>query len=242
MRKQTNDWQLVTFLIVILKLNYGSVKFMIRRTLYFVRHGLREDFENPAWKETCNNPWDPPLSANGRAQAADAGRFFAGKKIQTIFSSPFLRTLETAQAVAERCGAPVCREEAIGEWLNPAWHSVPPSWLSAEAAAKRLPAVDVSYKTLVHARFPESGEGLEVRERCQRFLHSILGEASHGNLVFVSHGSPLGQCMDFLLGSMEGIDFGMAAITEVEQTGSSFRLIHSGSGHLQVEDTIRRFV
>jgi len=214
---------------------------MIKRALYFVRHGLREDFENPAWKETCENPWDPPLSANGREQAADVGAFFAEKTIHSIFSSPFMRTLETAQAVAEGCGAPIRIEEGLCEWLNPAWHDVPPMWLSAVAAAGCFPAVDPSCRTIARARYPESDETLEVRKRCRQFLDHILYQQSFGNLVFVSHGSPMGQCVGHLLGSLEGIDFSMAAITGIVQEGSDFRLLQSGCGHLRVLDATGRF-
>jgi broad specificity phosphatase PhoE len=214
---------------------------MIKRTLYFVRHGLREDFENPAWKESCGNPWDPPLSANGRGQAADVGAFFADKKIHSIFSSPFLRTLETAQAVAAGCGAQIRTEEGICEWLNPEWHALPPSWHSADTAVKLFPAVDPTYQTMVHARYPETAERIHVRERCRRCLAHILHENPSGNLVFVTHGSPLGQCVDHLLGSLEGIDFSMAAITQIVQQGSKFRLLGSGCGHLRVLDETGRF-
>lgn len=215
---------------------------MNRRRLYFVRHGLREDFENESWRETAENPWDPPISACGREQAADIGAFFAEKTIHGIFSSPFLRTLETAQAVACACGAPVWMEEALCEWLNPEWHNVPPRWLSPAEAAERFPAVDAAYVSKARAIYPEAAESREVLERCKKFLDALLRDRLTGDLVFVTHGSPLGQGMAHLLGGTEGIDFRMAAITELEQNGSEFHLLRSGCDHLRVLDDVGRFV
>ena len=215
---------------------------MIRRRLYFVRHGLREDFENAAWRDTAENPWDPPLSAAGRDQAAEIGIFFADRVVHGIFASPFLRTLETAQAVSTASGAPVWMEEALCEWLNPEWHRVPPRWSSPGEAAVQFPGVELPYDSRVKARYPEAEEGLEVRGRCRVFLNSVLRDERPGDLVFVTHGSPLGQCMGHLLGGTDGIDFRMAAITELEQNGEKFRLLRSGCEHLRVLDEIGRFV
>lgn len=215
---------------------------MKQRRLYFVRHGLREDFQNAEWKETAENPWDPPLSLDGRAQAADIGAYFAGKTVQRIYASPFLRTLETAAAISEACGTVVWMEQALCEWLNPVWHQQPPRWLNPDEAAARFPGVDPSYASRVFACFPEKDQGEEVRARCQLFLAEILADDDEGDLVFVTHGSPLGQCMTLLLGHADEVDFRMAAITELLQNGRDLRLLHSGCEHLNVLDEIGRFV
>lgn len=215
---------------------------MIHRRLYFVRHGLREDFENEIWRVTAENPWDPPLSADGRGQAGDIRAFFTDMNIHGIFSSPFLRTLETAQAVSSGCGAPVWIEEALCEWLNPGWHTVPPRWLPPADAASRFPCVDRTYATTAHAVYPETDEAGEVRARCTLFLDSVLHGDLPGNLVFVTHGAPLAQCMAHLLGGTDGTDFRMAAITELEQHGAEFQLLRSGCAHLRILDELHRFV
>lgn len=215
---------------------------MMSRRLYFVRHGLREDFQNAGWQASADNPWDPPLSADGRKQALDVGNWFADKAIEVVFSSPFLRTLETAQAVSAACGAPIRMEEALCEWLNPEWHNLPPRWSTPTEAASLFSGVDEAYVSKGRAVYPEAGEGQEVRARCQGFLERLLSEQAPGDVVFVSHGSCLGQCMDILLGTMEGVDFRMAAITEVSQTGNNFSLVHSGCGHLRLLDDIHRFI
>ena len=40
------------------------------RRLWLVRHGSRRDFEEPEWAARAARPFDPPLSARGRREAA----------------------------------------------------------------------------------------------------------------------------------------------------------------------------
>src|SRR5438067_653351 len=69
-------------------------------TLFLVRHG-----------ETLNNragrfqPYDTPLSDEGRAQARQLAERLAGEKpIHALYSSDLARTMETAQIVGKRLG------------------------------------------------------------------------------------------------------------------------------------------
>ena len=81
------------------------------RTVWLVRHGNRQDFVDRSWRETAARPHDPPLSADGREQARETGRFLAGEPIDHLFASPFLRAVETAarRAAGERIAIPANR-------------------------------------------------------------------------------------------------------------------------------------
>jgi broad specificity phosphatase PhoE len=46
------------------------------------------------------------------------------EKIAHIFASPFLRTVQTANAVAEMLNLPIKLETGLSEWLNPVWGKV----------------------------------------------------------------------------------------------------------------------
>ena len=62
---------------------------------------------------------DPPLSPEGRAQADALARRLAGVRIDRIISSPMLRALETARAIATDRPIEVdqrLREEDCGRW------------------------------------------------------------------------------------------------------------------------------
>jgi broad specificity phosphatase PhoE len=72
----------------------------VSMSLYFMRHGEREDFVDREWKEKAQefggNPDDPPLSAAGRLQAHDTAlslqRYLRQSKVDpknvVILSSP----------------------------------------------------------------------------------------------------------------------------------------------------------
>lgn len=85
------------------------------RHLYFVRHGMREDVENPAWREAAENPCDPPLSPTGLRQAHDFAETLRGAGIRHVFSSPFLRALHTAHPLAAGLGLPLRVEPGLSE-------------------------------------------------------------------------------------------------------------------------------
>ncbi len=43
------------------------------RKVIIMRHGHRQDEEDPLWHRNAKRPWDPPLSDKGRAQVTTAG-------------------------------------------------------------------------------------------------------------------------------------------------------------------------
>lgn len=76
--------------------------------LILVRHGLPAD----AHSRTAFNPG---LSDEGKEQARQTGERLSEEPIDAIFSSPLLRSLETAQPLAERLRLPIRQLEEIGE-------------------------------------------------------------------------------------------------------------------------------
>ncbi len=211
------------------------------RNLYFVRHGMRADFENPSWRDTADNPHDTPLSPTGLAQADDVAAALADARIDRVFSSPFLRALETAHPLAAALDAPLCIEPGLCEWLNPAWFSAPPRWMSVTDAAARFPRVDTGYEPALIPEFPELVETEHVFARVRRTLDLVLARHSSGNLAFFAHGASLAQGIAGLIGGLEGIDLRTAAITHIAIAPAGPRLVASGSGHLRSKDGELRF-
>ena len=66
-------------------------------TVYLVRH---------AEKETTP-PDNPPLTEAGKARAEELARVLGQAKIQTIISSQYARTQQTAEPTAKRFGVPI---------------------------------------------------------------------------------------------------------------------------------------
>ena len=64
-------------------------------TYFIVRHAEKEG------SGTAMMQSDPPLSAAGQKQAQDLKRFLEGKKIKTIYSTNYARTVATAEPIRQ---------------------------------------------------------------------------------------------------------------------------------------------
>lgn len=159
-----------------------------RRSIWLVRHASRLDFAHPAWSDSAPRPFDPPLSALGHAQAERVAARLAREPIRYLFSSPFLRCLETAAPIARRTGTPIAIEPALSEWLNPEWFPAAPEVLPPEAAGERFAEVDRTYVPAGVACYPESAE--QARARAARAAR-LLAARFPGDLVLVCHGASL---------------------------------------------------
>lgn len=209
--------------------------------IYLIRHGIRRDFEDPAWKLSAENPDDPPLAAAGLGQAEDIARALVGSGIGAIYSSPFLRALQTAGPAAGLLGVPVRIEPGFGEWLSPDFFSGPPRLLSPEEAAAICPQVERSYRPAHVPGGLEADETVEVRERVKSSLESIMRRAPEESFAVFTHGSPLVQAVVGLLGRLEDVDTRMGSITRIACGDGKFTLVSSDCHHLRQTDTHLRF-
>ena len=201
--------------------------------LFFVRHGLRRDTVDPLWAASADEPHDPPLCERGLAQADAVGRSLRGQSIEAVYSSPFLRALQTADAIAASLGLPVCVEPAFGEWLNPQWMSARPALLDERERKRRFPRVDDTYQPRGRSDFPEVDETREVRSRVCRAMEALWRDFPGQPFVVVSHGSPLGQLMAWMVPGVSGLNLDVASITRIDRARGGCRLMHSGVEHLQ---------
>lgn len=76
------------------------------KCLFIIRHGERLDKVNPLWSKNALRPHDTPLSKTGFKQAQRLGKWLYGKlpinHPIAIFSSPFIRCVQTADAIADQ--------------------------------------------------------------------------------------------------------------------------------------------
>jgi broad specificity phosphatase PhoE len=164
------------------------------QVVWIARHANRLDFVNPDWFLTAERRYDPPLSDDGFIQAKQLARRLKGEKITQIFASPFLRTVQTANAVAEALDLPIKLETGLSEWLNPAWMTEEPEKLSIPALAKLFPRIDVSYTSRIAAKYPETHE--QVRSRSGQTARCLATEYFPQEILLVAHGaSVLGGAM-----------------------------------------------
>jgi len=172
-----------------------------------VRHASPVDFGTPGVTDD-----DRPLTDAGRAAAEELAAEFDGYGLTAIYSSPYLRAVQTVHALAMRRGLKVqllsdLRErrlapEPLEDWratLERAWTDAdfaPPGGETGRDAQRRA----VSTLDLLRSRHPDGGR-------------LVLG--SHGNLI------------SLILQALEpGVDF---AFHMAMPTPAVYRLTHDGA-------------
>jgi len=148
-----------------------------------MRHG-ETDKNVLGLASTCNFD-EAVLTATGRAEVKEAAKNLKEKNIQLIFSSPFLRTRQTAEIVATEIGLSkdkIIIDERIKE-INTGIFDCKP--------LDEYRAYFSSYLEKFDKR-PPGGETLnEVRQRVMNFLYEIEAKYENKNILIISHGDPL---------------------------------------------------
>jgi len=210
------------------------------QTVWIARHANRLDFVNPDWFLTAQRRYDPPLSDDGVVQAQQLARRLKGEGIAHIFSSPFLRTVQTANQVAEVLDLPIKLESGLSEWLNPVWMETIPERLSTVPLAELFPRIDLSYTSRVVAEYPETGEkSLERSGKTARLLASEFPE----NILLVAHGASLVGATMGLVGGITKSEVNPALcclVKIVRQEQEWVMELNGDTSHLsQIEKVIR---
>jgi broad specificity phosphatase PhoE len=165
-------------------------------------------------------------------QARETGQRLRGEGIRHIFSSPFLRAVETAHHIAEVLDLPIQIERGAGEWLNPRWFSQMPKTASAEDMARRFPRVDPEYESIVLPHYPETAEDAFTRAGQTVCL---LAEQYHGDLLLVGHGHSVVGMSWGLLDDRPDIHAGLCALVKIGRHNGSWKLDLDGdTSHLSV--------
>jgi probable phosphoglycerate mutase len=131
---------------------------------------------------------DSPLTARGEAQARALGEALADEGITRLYSSDQGRAIQTANAVAERCGATLVtdsrlRERHYGDLAGLTWQGLReqhPAWHA------RFAARDVDF-------VPPGGESLQqFRDRVLPALGDIVLRHLGERVVVITHGGVVG--------------------------------------------------
>ena len=165
--------------------------------IWIARHANRLDFVNPDWFLTAERRYDPPLSDDGMVQAQQLANRLKTEKIDRIFASPFLRTVQTASAIAEVLDLPINLETGLSEWLNPKWMTEEPERASIKELKELYPYIDVSYTPQIAVKYPETRQ--QMRQRSAQTARCLATEYSPENILLIAHGaSVLGAAMGFV--------------------------------------------
>jgi broad specificity phosphatase PhoE len=206
--------------------------------VWIARHGNRLDFVNPEWFNTAERPYDPPLSEDGIVQAKQLGQRLVGEKIKQIFASPFLRTVQTANCVADLLDLPIKLESGLSEWLNPAWMKSEPEKLSLDELHKLFPRIDRSYTSRVIAHYPETSEN--VLERTAETAKYLTTEFSE-DILLVGHGASVVGTTQGLVGGMPEVNATLCCLVKLLRQEQEWVMeLNGDTSHLsETEDVIR---
>jgi broad specificity phosphatase PhoE len=216
---------------------------MTEQIIWIARHANRLDFVNPDWFLTAERRYDPPLSEDGIVQAKQlAKRLKAeGEHITHIFASPFLRTVQTANEIAQILDLSIKLESGLSEWLNPAWMSEAPERMSIEALSEVFPRIDTSYTSRIAANYPETGE--QALGRAGETARRLADEFMPEDILLVGHGaSVLGATMGLVTGIAEtDVNASLCCLVKVVRQEPEWLLeLNGDTSHLsEVEEVIR---
>jgi broad specificity phosphatase PhoE len=160
------------------------------KIIWLVRHEHRLDFIEPEWFETATYPYDPPLSPQGFVRSATLAENFDRVPIDIIYTSPFLRTIQTADPLAKLFQLPIRLEWGLCEWLCEEWTPGIPATNPVENSIRNYPNIDAAYQSLVRPCYPETIEELDARASNIAYK---LSQDNCKHIVAIAHkGSILG--------------------------------------------------
>lgn len=170
---------------------------------------------------------DHPLSALGRRQAAALGERLGTEPIVAVYSSPLIRALTTAEAVAAPHGLraiaePDLVEMHVGELegvLISEMRERQPEFLKVWAT-EQGPAVPMP-----------GGESLEqVRDRAWAVVERLYAEHAEATVALVAHNFVLGclitRALNLPLSAFRRFRFGVAGATTLRFRGERIALVH----------------
>lgn len=188
--------------------------------LWLIRHGDRVDFADLDWARTALRPHDPGLSDEGVAQARAAASRLAGEGIARIFSSPYLRCVETAGHIARAAGVSVSLEPGLGELQHPDWGPGLADMLSARELERFAP-IDEAYASRFAPRPPET-----IADAFARSAHAAraLATTHEGPLLLVSHAVSIFGIVKDLTGYAGDIPCPVASLFRLDRDGGGWKV------------------
>ncbi|HSB01497.1 MAG TPA: histidine phosphatase family protein [Anaerolineales bacterium] len=163
--------------------------------LYLVRHGATESTE----EDRFSGAQDIPLSKTGRGQAEQLARRLADDDIAAIYSSPLVRTMETATIIAKPHGLPPILNDGLRETSHGHWEG-----LSRKEVEERFHDEYMAWETDPFTFAPLHGEsGISVLARALPVIRQIIVSHRDKNIVVVSHKATIRLVVSSLLGFNE---------------------------------------
>ena len=133
------------------------------QTFWLVRHAHRLDFSEPEWFDRAIYPYDPPLSPQGHERAIWLAQKLSNIRVDRIYTSPFLRTIQTADPLARLLKLPIQLEWGLCEWLCQDWTTELPTTTPIDELLRYYPNIDAGYQSQLVPCYPETTDALDIR-------------------------------------------------------------------------------
>jgi broad specificity phosphatase PhoE len=147
--------------------------------VYFLRHG-----ETELNKEKVHQPAHTELSREGLKQAENVGKFLKDLGIETIYSSPLTRALQTTEVVRKIIGAPVIMNDDLKEIRRPSAIVGQKHDINEVVEIKRKIR---DYYPIEHWHHSDEENFFDLKKRANSFKQ-LLENTIYENVLAVSHG------------------------------------------------------
>eukprot|EP01132_Coremiostelium_polycephalum_P001285 gene1285-1624_t len=194
--------------------------------LFITRHGIREDWVNPAWKLTAKRVSDTPLSLEGFNLAKELGSHCKLNQesfgIKYIISSPMERCVQTANEVAIKLNLPIYIDYGIIEWAAYGHEQVEP--LSLNELMMIYTRIDGSYEPF-SAEIPKEELQDQLYERCKNCIQHLVKKFNDPFLI-VTHAAPYIALSRGIIGDDQDrlveIRTGVCSLTQLKKDGAQW--------------------
>ncbi len=160
--------------------------------LILVRHGETEANSEP----TALGSTDLALSDRGRMQALSLARLFKTEKIDALYASPLLRTMETAEILGEKHELFIEPVLDLCERDFGIWETLP-----VRVIRERYPEDYAAWQQdKAGYKIPEGESAYEAYLRNTAAIESILKRHEAGKIVVVTHLGCIRNILAHLLG------------------------------------------
>ena len=216
---------------------------------YITRHGQTVDYRNIE-NDALYPPGDIPLSDLGREQARMLGERMKGLGFcGHIITSPYMRTLETAEIIAKITGSKILPCSFMREIIKSQSHADNFKGLTIEKIKEKYDCIDKD----AELEYPwwYSPEGVlrtetieDVRARIVCGLEWIDKQFPNEELLLVGHGASVGELLSVLrIPKKRGIRTMIfnCSLSSIDTADKTVPTMHSDTAHIKYELTTSNF-